>query len=635
MRVLPSKAAAAAAALGPIVLVAATSLVSWLVVRGHATSIWMDYEFTGWVAPIANRLIDGVRLHSDHRHSPMPPLPVLLTHALSGGHATWYTESLTIVVAQALLVLVMYVGLARSLPRPIPLVASMLSIPLYFALPKTISHDAIVQVLVALAAVTAVAVASRRGATAEGGRAGAWRRTAGLAFCAFLVALALLAKQSTGAGLAVGVALMLALVGPPPWRDRLARSALFAMLTAAMFLLLCLAIGPWVDIRGMIRDVFLIGSEPKGGSRQVLRNLRIYAVEVFAQAVPFLISGICFAGLAQRARGGPKAAPTSPIGPFPFAFGGGMAWAVSLVAIATPVALLALCWESDSWSTWVRGEAAIHSRTLLWAALLALILASFRGRPFSGAFPEGRPSDGLVALLLVLFPAAVFHSLSVPYFRWFYDNNPLISVALAGLVYALFAMLPGEGPRRPGGLRATAALAGVFVLSGVIWGGLLLRIGSCRECTEEWPEVAHLKGARMRKSADGMRALVARVRRLAPDPKADSVLLPPNDPNVEAWFERPRPELSSSILFADQYWDRYVEGDFEALVRSPPRVIVIGPRDFSPGFQLNWNGGLGCSRLINLVTSKLLPGRYTAQPAQTIIYQGRFDSMDIYVRNGD
>ena len=82
----------------------------------------------------------------------MPPLPYLLTYAVSGGHATWLTESTLIVVFQSVLVLTLFVGLASHLPRPIPLVAALLSVPIYFGLPKTIFYDACTQVLVALTA---------------------------------------------------------------------------------------------------------------------------------------------------------------------------------------------------------------------------------------------------------------------------------------------------------------------------------------------------------------------------------------------------------------------------------------------------------------------------------------------------
>ena len=84
-----------------------------MVVGAHIHSIWMDSEFTGCVYPIANRLGAGHRLYEDGLHLPMPPLPFVLTHILSQGHAIWLTESVLIIVFQSLAVCVLYLSLAR------------------------------------------------------------------------------------------------------------------------------------------------------------------------------------------------------------------------------------------------------------------------------------------------------------------------------------------------------------------------------------------------------------------------------------------------------------------------------------------------------------------------------------------
>ncbi len=49
-------------------------------VPAHWTSLWNDREFSGWVAPIANRLGGGIRLYEDGLHTPLPPLPFVLVH---------------------------------------------------------------------------------------------------------------------------------------------------------------------------------------------------------------------------------------------------------------------------------------------------------------------------------------------------------------------------------------------------------------------------------------------------------------------------------------------------------------------------------------------------------------------------
>ena len=54
-----------------------------------------------------------------------------------------------------------------------------------------------------------------------------------------------------------------------------------------------------------------------------------------------------------------------------------------------------------------------------------------------------------MALFPVLFFAAVFHSLSVAAFRWTFDNNPLITIALAGFLYGVFGLFAGPGKQAP------------------------------------------------------------------------------------------------------------------------------------------------------------------------------------------
>jgi hypothetical protein len=246
----------------------------------------------------------------------------------------------------------------------------------------------------------------------------------------------------------------------------------------------------------------------------------------------------------------------------------------------------------------------------------------FGARSAALDFPEGRYA-------LVFLFSALFHSLSVQRFRWQYDNNPLIVLALAfvaGLCVSITRLRwrgrdieIGFGP---------AMLAALLVLG--TWPRMVDRMQLVARCTERWGEIAHLLGARLRPEASGMRELIRDVRSFS-DQEGSEVLLLPNDPNVEAWFERPRPQLSSAIVFVDQYWDRFVDMDFAALERNPPEVIVIGPRNVWRGFSRQWQANRGAERLIDLVVTRLLPGRYTLRKAQKISFHGGVDYMDVYV----
>ena len=232
-----------------------------------------------------------------------------------------------------------------------------------------------------------------------------------------------------------------------------------------------------------------------------------------------------------------------------------------------------------------------------------------------------------MAMVLILVPTALAHNLSTRYLRWTYDNNPIIVVATAWFAREAVAALQQLGARSRG--VAHAAL-GVFMQLGA-WLGLQPQIAVAQQCTQAWPEVAHLRGARLRPRAEGMRELVHIVRGLTgPD---DRVLILPEDPNVEAWLERPRPDLTSAIAFADQYWDRLVDEDVRRLTAAPPKAIVLGPRGFAPRFaRLYGHRRWGVERLSERIASELLPRAYVLHASQVIAFQDTTDRMDVYVR---
>jgi hypothetical protein len=262
------------------------------------------------------------------------------------------------------------------------------------------------------------------------------------------------------------------------------------------------------------------------------------------------------------------------------------------------------------------------------AACLVLAAAVFAGS-FGRLNRLGR--HPLAPFVLIFFSAAIFHNLSVRFFRWTYDNNPLLITAFFFLLGPLLANARRGTGEFPGWPAATRALI-YCCCTLVMWcaGDRQLKLAAA--CTETWPEIRQLVGARLRPEASGMRRLVQVVRSQTGPRKHDAVLLLPNDPNVEAWFERDRPALSTAIIFADQYWDRYVDGDFAKLRADPPRVIVIGPRDRWRRFGRVWKTNRGVERLIDLVQNELLPESYGPGAPQPISIGGATDYMDVYVR---
>jgi len=235
--------------------------------------------------------------------------------------------------------------------------------------------------------------------------------------------------------------------------------------------------------------------------------------------------------------------------------------------------------------------------------------------------------------MTIALPTAMTHSLSVHDFRWTHDNNPLILVALAALGVTAFYYLR---PRMARSLAAKISFWGLFGFCQIsLWGGFSTQLTAIAQCTESWPEISHLEGARMRKAAVRMRELVGIARQLAPDAENDEVLLLPGDPNVEAWFERPGPALTSAIPFADQYWRRYADEDLRRLEAKPPKVIIIGPRPSWRYFHTGWTISSGTESLIDKIEAFMLRDRYILVAQHPIIYKGQLEHMDVYLRKPD
>lgn len=590
-----------------LVLGVVFAVIAWRIVPSHWTSVWMDREFSGWVAPVANRVAAGERLYADGLHSPMPPLPFVVMAVAHGGGATWLDESRLNVILQIGLLLLAYAALARVMARPVPLFAVLLATPVIFSLSKTIVYDAMAQFWVALLGLLLVLRAT------PGGR---WRIVALDAGLAIGTALLLLTKQSTALGAFLGTALALWWIdaGAGRWKTLLRYAGGMGLAT---WVLIGVVLRRHVDPAGLLRDVFVRGSETKGGALAILGKLHGFGWEFGGVAL-----GIAVVGLVLVVSGWLRVTPADrPAWPERGAPGRRR---LVLFGCAAAVALvLPLLLAQTEIGMAQRGAKVLNGiRPLLfWASLVALVLTTVRVLRAPGR--SNAPAAAGVALVALFFLSALFHSLSVHEFRWFYDNNPLIVLVLA----FVFAPLLTESLPRP--LLLLGAL-----LPLACWSAFTPQVRACLACREVWPEVRHLQGAKLRASANGMRELVGHVRRLAPDPR-DEVLLLPGDPNVEAWFERRRPALTSAVVFADQYWDRFVDADFERLRARPPRVIVIGPRNYWRAFQRQWHTDWGCERLVDRVGKELIAASYVLAGSQAIEHAGTIDQMDIYVRRDE
>jgi hypothetical protein len=572
----------------------------------------MDREFQGWMIAVSNRLGTAPLLYADGMHSPMPPLPFVLEYLVGGGHGTWLTESALNFVFQALMLFGMYAALSACAGFPVPLCATLAAVPVVLALHKVALHDSLAQALAAWA--TMAMVRGLAPGTSES-RARWWFRSA-----AMLNAMCLLSKQNTAAGLTVGiVAAHLATSAHPPARG-IARAAAHLGSTLGFAAVLALALSPLLSLPGLLTDVFLFGAEPKGGPGEAVRNLGRFARQALPQVLIYGPVAIGLAWLAARAH-----TPERPSA----RLGSARAFAVASVITAVAVLFVELVpTPIDLWGwyaslSWIGYHAGSH---VLWTGLCLGVVGAAWALRSGTATREDVP---WVAMVVILLPTALAHNLSTRYLRWTYDNNPLVVVAMAWFAREALRALRRAGARSR---HVTHVALGVFMQLGA-WLGLHPQLATARQCTRAWPEVAHLRGARLQPRAEGMRQLVHTVRALTA--LDDRVLLLPEDPNVQAWLERPRPDLTSAIVFADQYWDRFVDDDLRRLVDAPPRVIVMGPRAFAPIFaRLFGHRGWGVQRLSDRLATELLPRVYVLHSSQVIAFQNGTDRMDVYLRRG-
>jgi len=621
---------------GFLVLFLMLVALGFCMVPAHWTSIWMDQEFTGWVGPIANRLHAGSRLYGDGLHSPMPPLSFVLMRLLYPSGAIWINESMLNFVFQAGILLLLYGAFSKQVGATLAFVSTLAAIPVFFSLPKTILYDSMAQFLVAAAAVLCAWVV-REQAAGISPRIG-WLRLAALGL---LLGVLMLTKQSTGAGAVLGVCVALLLFPRSlvPWQ-RLRNVSVVIGFMAVGICLLALIFSSFINFPGLIRDVFLTGSEPKGGTWRMFGNILSYvryvAIVTTVIAVVFLLLSLCvvrnltlrkrfesFANIFISSSDARVAAIDSRFHPM-------------MAALAASVFSFMILYSLTKSSGGIRMAeeiALLHVPTMLLnvgllAAALLAVSALIR-LPLGNSGERGH--HPLAPYALIFLPAAVFHNLSVSQFRWTHDNNPLVLLAL---VFLLSPLVMPARTERVFGAKWAASVCLILFCSCLIldWSLASQQFLTVTQCTQSWPEIGYLARARLRPASDGMRALVGTVRSEVNQTNHETVLLLPEDPNVEAWFDRDRPALSSAILFTDQYWDRYVEKDFAELEAHPPKVIIIGPRDFWRRFSVLWNTNYGVVRLIDLIQNKLLPQHYRLRSSQAISFGGREEFMDVYVR---
>jgi hypothetical protein len=586
----------------------------WMV-PAHVATLWHNPEFIGWVVPIANRMAAGQRLYVDGGHTGMPPLPALLLLPLAG-RAPWLLESAVHFFFQAATVVCIYLALRRHVPRPSALVAALATLPNFLSLQKAILYDPMAQFFVALIIQQLLVHLARNGGRRRDQPGVRWWRP--LVVSGVATAALLFTKQSTAAGALAGVPVALVLARGLDARGRCSAVGVYLAAVALSVGLLLLLMIPWVSPAGFWADVVASGAELKGGRAALLASSKRFLAVILTSALAGPLPGgaiiaalVTLLVVARVRRAAPRELSELGVG----------ALAAELrVALACVVAFSTMV-VVTIWLDLRYGDQTLEALLLLAIEVVVLLRCLPAPAPAPGSF------DFLFAALCVAVPAALGHNLSVQYLRWVYDNNPLVPIALAAVAALLCEAAQAVAPTMS---RASLGALTLVLLQGMTSGRTVDRWTSLVSCTETWPEVHHLEGARVPRAAAGMRKLVKLVRKLT-DARTDEVLLLPDDPDAHAWFDRRRPALTSQIIFTDQYQDRFVDEDARRLVAHPPKVIVIGPRNAWRTFSRIWHQDVGTERLIDRIQSDLLPARYGQATEVAISYHGRTDYMDVFL----
>ena len=239
--------------LGALLLVGAF-IACWMTPR-LVGGLWWDTGFWGFVEPIGRRVSTSTPLYGEGLRLPLPPLSFVGAHLLALG--TWSGRAwiLSLKVAQ---VAVLGFGLRRLLGGWPCFLAALGTLMFSLASKKALLYDGMVEFWVAC---WIVALAGRAGSLS--------RKRAAMA--GLFTALALLTKQSTGLGM-VALSLIRILWGRKG-QEALVWALGFMLGTAFILLIL----SPWVSLSGMIEQVFLTGSLPKGGFRRLIEYPLNYA----------------------------------------------------------------------------------------------------------------------------------------------------------------------------------------------------------------------------------------------------------------------------------------------------------------------------------------------------------------------
>lgn len=528
--------------------------------------LWSDAEFTGWVAPIAHRMVGGERIYSDFT-LPIPPASFMVMAVIqkARGRFLLVDELWLCAICNVILMGLAYPIVRRFTTARNAILATALTAPVIVLTPKEIAYDQTALVI----AWSTVAVLARALTTEPGRKRLGW-------FCAagFLACFTLAFKSSTGTGAvtgcfgAVGVLVVVAL-HRQRWDGLRAISRDLAALVAGMTggvvgttLVVLLSGGALGEF---LRVVFLDGPKLKGGHGQLVWNLISYSTFQppvhISLAVAFLLTWPLLRMIQDRESLLVDASLSSDEEPLRSRRGMAFALGVSSAVVVTvSLAIALLVANAETIPNVLRAISVLANAAgaiglmLLAVLMLTSLVAAHKATDQRASFAAIAVCAGTISMM---------HNLSDPQHRPFFDANPVIPLSFASLL----VMLDRAGARRVKYVVFAVALCGLF-------GDKFQRFLDARNFVDD-PYFWH--GLRISKNGLEVLHAAQRARELAGP--GGTVLMLPEDPGTMALIGRPRPKLRGAIIFVDQYPAHVLRGDQEVLNASLPDVLFLHPSD--------------------------------------------------------
>jgi hypothetical protein len=414
-----------------------------------------------------------------------------------------------------------------------------------------------------------------------------------------LVAAAGRLLRHDGGGAAAGIVVALLLFpSDDPWQPRLRRVGLFLGATLVAFVVLGLLLTPYASFPGMLRDVFVYGSEPKGTRAQLLARIGSTAASLVRNLgwLPATIPAVALVVASLWARRRERTDAPAPVW-----LHVALVWTVGVVAAAAPVLVAKGGAPLVGW-LWSRPGGIAFAGQRFWyvlvpAACFLLFVRKIREEWLPPAF---------VALGMYLAGMLSCPTGWSPEWVDFWGrlwSPPLVFLGNAACLVLVRTVAARTGPRAMIAAQLFVGLEIVCPYWLYTWHPRLVDA-----LYERWDDVPALGPMKVRRDLHAARDAIVTVRMLAAD---GEVLWLPDDPPVDAYVGRPRPRLSSPLVFMDQYPDRWVDADFDRLRATPPAIIVLGPDPRPPIWpQFRTEPVWGTTRLVQRVENELLPARY-------------------------